>query len=428
MIQIYKYLVAVVLILMMSAEMSARHISEDEAYQKAAQFMGNRLMSRAMPDMNSPKTFGGCYVFNCEGGGFVIVSGSDKTDEILGYSKDGVFDVNDMPEGISNMLAGYNEEIDYAESNNITPVRSRTTDEYKEPVEPMCDPFNHWNQHYPYNKFCPVKDGIRTLTGCVATAFSQVLAYHKHDYQPTGLYTAINEKNEELSILLDTCVIDYNNFYPSYNSYLDDEEACNNVARLMKMCGYLVKMQYDTNGSAAYTKDIVDALTYLDYSNEAKYINRTDYETQNEWDSIIYNSLKENGPVIYQAKEDLYDGHCFVCDGYEDGYFHLNFGWEGKYNGYYKLNAIVFNDHYNFNPKDYEKYLIITHSAVINIKPNKSNSAAISEVYTDNNDYVSVYDISGKLIFTGNPQDISGLQRGIYIIRSRQAVRKVVVR
>ena len=33
--------------------------------------------------------------------------------------------------------------------------------------------------------------------------------------------------------------------------------------------------------------------------------------------------------------------HAFVCDGYKEGdYFHINWGWGGQFNGYYRLSVL----------------------------------------------------------------------------------------
>ena len=415
----YKYLLAVILILMMSAEMSARRISEDEAYQKASQFMGNRLMSRAMPDMNHPESVGGCYVFNCEGGGFVIVSGSDKTDDILAYSKEGLFNINDIPESVSTILDGYNEQIEYAESNNITPIRSRSTNECKEPIEPMIKTL--WGQGDPYNRYCPIIDGKSTKVGCVALALAQIMNYHKNDYQPTGFYTS-TVRDQTISILLDTCKVNYDNILIAYHG-LETDDQLKEVARLVKMCGNLTDTYYRTTISGVILENILKSFSYLGFTDEVKEIHRDEYNSQTEWDDDIYNSLKNYGPVMYIAYKSIIYGHCFICD--EDGYFHIVWGSYGSYDGFFKLNALKYPN------ADY-KY---RHSAFININPlyptrtdEPDESSLLNIEIIENNDYISVYDLVGKLIFTGNTQDMSDLQRGIYIIRNGRSVRKILVR
>jgi hypothetical protein len=44
--------------------------------------------------------------------------------------------------------------------------------------------------------------------------------------------------------------------------------------------------------------------------------------------------------VIYGG-DQVYYGHCFICDGYSgNGFYHFNFGWSGYLDGYFQLTAI----------------------------------------------------------------------------------------
>ena len=44
---------------------------------------------------------------------------------------------------------------------------------------------SQWHQGEPYNNFCPMGDGGRTVVGCVATAASQLMNYHQ--WPPNGV-------------------------------------------------------------------------------------------------------------------------------------------------------------------------------------------------------------------------------------------------
>jgi surface protein len=48
-----------------------------------------------------------------------------------------------------------------------------------------------------------------------------------------------------------------------------------------------------------------------------------------EWEQLIYDELNEGRPVQYNATHLSGSGHAFVLDGYENGYFHANWGWGG---------------------------------------------------------------------------------------------------
>lgn len=81
-------------------------------------------------------------------------------------------------------------------------------------------------------------------------------------------------------------------------------------------------------------------MTHLGYSKAMSLECREWYEIE-EWDDLVYAELTENGPVYYEGTGDG-GGHAFVCDGYDSktGFFHFNWGWSGKGNGYYRLSAL----------------------------------------------------------------------------------------
>lgn len=59
--------------------------------------------------------------------------------------------------------------------------------------------------------------------------------------------------------------------------------------------------------------------------------------TLDAWSQLIYNELKENRLVLMSGSTIL-TGHRFFCDGVDkNGLFHINWGWDGHFNGYYDL-------------------------------------------------------------------------------------------
>ncbi|MBR5602715.1 MAG: Spi family protease inhibitor, partial [Bacteroidales bacterium] len=59
------------------------------------------------------------YVFNIDGGGFVVVSADNRVKPILAYSEKGSFDAGNMADGFGYTMSSYQEEIDYVRKNNI---------------------------------------------------------------------------------------------------------------------------------------------------------------------------------------------------------------------------------------------------------------------------------------------------------------------
>jgi hypothetical protein len=117
------------------------------------------------------------------------------------------------------------------------------------------------------------------------------------------------------------------------------------VARLMLYCGVAVTMDYGISSSAAWEGDAPMALSnYFGYATSARELFRYMYDDV-AWQNIIYGELRKGRPVMYGAMPAGFE-HQFVCDGYQDGKFHLNMGWGTTPDGYYALDEI---DDYGFH-------------------------------------------------------------------------------
>ena len=135
------------------------------------------------------------YIFSRGAGkGFVIVSGDDSTPPILGYTDQGDFVLDELPEQLKAMLENWAVGIGkiQAAPKRVGPKRSiserletarRGVESFKEKwqdVPILCQ--THWHQSSPYNDLCPVNEqGKRAVTGCVATAASQIIYYYRKD-------------------------------------------------------------------------------------------------------------------------------------------------------------------------------------------------------------------------------------------------------
>ena len=95
-----------------SVAIYAGHISEQEALQKARQFMHDKQFAttgvdntRRAASASQPETNSGYYIFNAKNnGGFVIVSADDRMPEILGYSNHGSIDIETAYGRLSQQL------------------------------------------------------------------------------------------------------------------------------------------------------------------------------------------------------------------------------------------------------------------------------------------------------------------------------------
>ncbi len=310
-------------------------VSEQDALLKAKQFMPsktfhqqekvNRTQKRGV--QSTPPAY---YIFNAdENNGFVIVSADDRTEEILGYSDNGSLNYQIAPDNVKWLLDYYNNLI----SSLDVQVQSPDSTRHEQTVSRNAINYlisTQWGQGDPYNSMCPIVDGQHCVTGCVATAMAQIINYCKWPQTSTTTaksYTTV--KNEISMPQLDSTSFNWDN--------ITDED----IARLMLYCGYSVQMDYGLSSSGAYLDPVVNGLTNtFGYSKTVKNLRRTQYSKNDEhWESILYSELSENRPVLYSG-----GGHAWIIDGYQDGAFHMNWGWNGDYDGYYRITEIADED------------------------------------------------------------------------------------
>lgn len=273
------------------------------------------------------------YVFNADDGiTFIIIAGDDRANEVLAYGN-GPFDASNVPDNLRWMLDQYAEQVEYLIAHpgaQTAVVRSSTT------VVPQLIT-TEWGQRTPYRNMCPTVDGKPCVTGCVATSMAQVMKYWKHPailpalpayYTSQGLRVAeLPATSAEWNLMLDT--------YPE-GAYT--QEQADAVATLMRYCGQASKMDYTIGSSAAFMSDQLSGIKKFGYNQEAKLLSRSDYSDE-EWMGLIIEDLSAQRPVIYCGRSVTMI-HNFILDGYDGSKFHVNWGWDGMYDGYYALDAM----------------------------------------------------------------------------------------
>lgn len=272
--------------------------------------------------------------------GFVIVSSDDAMPTILGYSNEGTFDPNNLPEGLRDLLASYDTDFLSLPVLSAAPL---TTQTLPKEVEPLLT--TKWNQRAPYNDLCPLYDNkdSRCVSGCVAAAMAQVMRYHNCPVKGSGShsYLWLCKETPELSKILSASfdiTYDWANMLPSYSSgYTKAQGAA--VATLMYHCGVSIDMGYGAT-SGAQTKNVMFALRdYFGYDSNTQRICKDMYPMDSLC-AIVRHELDNARPVIADGYNEE-SGHAFVCDGYDAlGYFHFNWGWGGSSDGYYLLSAL----------------------------------------------------------------------------------------
>ncbi len=302
-------------------------------------------------DYNGVTTF---YTFNFNSGGYIIISADDNVYPILAFSYDSSAPQDVTDSAVSNYLNGLSKTIaDVIASNRQQPEYKTEWDKLlhndfsdfthtSKDVSPLVS--TKWDQDYPYNMYCPMENGQRTMTGCVATAMGQIMKANNYPEHGQGSHS-YTWNGQTLSADFENTTYQWslmpNHLYST--SPLNQRQA---VATLLYHCGVATDMDYGVDGSGTYTQLAESAFqlyfAYDPYSVTLR--TRANYSDQ-EWIDYLKADLDDGFPILY-AGDDGNMGHAFVCDGYQgSNQFHFNWGWSGYYDGYFYLN--------NLNPMGY---------------------------------------------------------------------------
>lgn len=296
------------------------------------------------------------YVFpNANSKGFTIVSGDDRLPEIVGYSSQGSYDENNLPEGFISFMKAYQNlynkvNLGDAEAlKNLAEIKAwrnkkNASAETSSAVAPLLGNIE-WDQTSPYNNMCPRYDSVHVAaTGCVATAMAQVMAYYKYPKQlKADIPGYVNRWNgipmEIPTITREEGIYDWDNMLPKYNKEANaTQQQKDAVAKLMYHCGAAVQMNYGPESAAAVSA--TKLAKYFGYDADLMMdLNRSTFSLD-KWMQIIDTELAAGRPVLYSGQASD-GGHQFICDGKDgEGLYHINWGWSGSQNGYFDLSLL----------------------------------------------------------------------------------------
>lgn len=239
-----------------------------------------------------------------------------------------------------------------------------------------------WAQDSPYNIEMP-DDGCvsgHTYTGCVATAWTQLLNYWQWPPrslggQGTHTYTWHSNAGETIlnADFSDTEAYDWAHMPNSLNDPGTTQEQINAVSKLMYALAVSAEMDFGctTSGSSRWADVVLDTFFRYKSLNDAN--NRLDLAgyTSDEWMAIIQNELEADPPrpIIFSIGSQS-GWHEVVIDGYQEGVadkVHINFGWEGNEDAYFDIT-----DDDNFNAGGFNWDVEGNQTIVIGIEPDNT--------------------------------------------------------
>lgn len=285
------------------------------------------------------------FIFNKEGGGFVIVAGDDCVSPVLAYSDTGSISTAELPVNMKewlNMWAGIISEMS---ARKMTEPRAQAEwqalmsgnlyPKTKAMASELLLETAHWSQGYPYNLFCP-KDGAElSVTGCTATATCIIMRYHKWPNAATGVTEAYITDSKKIQVPAITLGRKYDwDKMPLTYTGIETAEQNEAVALVMSEVGAMIYTDYAASESGSHPFYVMNVLNkFLKFDKNCVNLTASNY-SQNEWVEMIKENLNNSGPVFYAGYGN--GGHAFVLDGYDaNNLIHINWGWGGAGDGYF---------------------------------------------------------------------------------------------
>ena len=282
------------------------------------------------------------YTFEGTDGGYAVVSAKEETPALLAYNNKQQL-TQKQARHLNEFLETYYRNLQHlqlkrkkqADANGLKLSKLTGC-----AIEPLLGGIR-WGQLSPYNDECPTIEEQNSPTGCVATAIAQIMMYYKYPSATKAAIPGYFTSTERLSIpyVAQNTKFDWGNILESYTDGYSKTNA-EAVACLFKAVSRSIRTDFMEDQSASNVSGVLELPNYFGYDADLIRIAYRSSFTLEEWYDLIYNELKERRPVMFSGST-MKSGHRFVCDGLDnDGLFHINWGWDGEYNGYYDLTIL----------------------------------------------------------------------------------------
>lgn len=333
----------------------AARVSEMAARQVANQFFSAKSTRLAAPASQSALRLAYAaennrfYVYDRGArGGFVVVSGDDRLPQVLGYGESGDFSSTNIPASVKYWMDEMNRQIAYLQSHGNAVAHQPA--KRVAAIAPLIA--TRWDQGTPYNDQCPTYTTpagvtMRAVTGCVATGVAQVMNYYQWPDVGMGSHSyTCNVNNMTLTELS----ADYSQSHYRWDLMLNEydanssPESCEAVAKLMSDVGISMDMGYGNSSGASEVAALQAMKRYFKYNENSYILNRDNFGAE-EWDELLIGELSAQRPIVYcgyNIDPTGASGHCFILDGVDnDGYYHVNWGWGGSYDGNFLVSVLA---------------------------------------------------------------------------------------
>lgn len=225
-------------------------------------------------------------------------------------------------------------------------------------IKPLVD--CQWGQGSPYYNNLKYNKKYQ-LVGCTALALAQIAYYwmvqrgYHRGCKATPQYTTTT-KGYKVEALPPITVFDWRSLVPKPKTAAQKKAVA-------VLCEYIAKaLRSDfrpngTTGKRTMVETVIDSYLRL---GDSRHVYQATVGKA-EFERLVYEDIAAGRPVYMSGQSSKSGGHSYVIDGYdaEQDLYHVNWGWSGKFDGYFPLSSmIVDGDNYNGSKM-----------AVINIEP-----------------------------------------------------------
>lgn len=318
------------------------------------------------------------YIFNFENeSGFAVMSADKRVTPLLAYAMKGNVEENaeiDNP-GLAVYMSLLEDYFEKTLGNDSVDVNASDwsytiSSEYYDMINGFCPV--KWGQGAPYNYYCPSTSGIRTMTGCVATATAQLMCAYQYPESYNGYefdWDNMIKSYWELDSIITSLLPENSGQLGGFNIFdYELDTGMSQTARLMQQLGLPenLNMDYGPYMSTSNRLLIIRTLENMGYASGGEMM-RFDPSTVKERLERVKRDLREGYYCIAAGDQFTRDengnlqienvGHVWLLHGMmtltytaptigksrEEDYFLCNYGWDGDSDGYYL--AGVFDIH-----------------------------------------------------------------------------------
>lgn len=172
-----------------------------------------------------------------------------------------------------------------------------------------------WGQGAPYNQATFMRNNSTPWVGCTPLATAMIMSYYQ--WPSTAMKWGNLKK-----------------------AYAEKDKKATNLSELLLEIGLAIDADFRKDATASAMENVKVALCGQ-YNYSGKMSMRGNLK-DTEVAAILYRELDNGRPCIVS-----YGDHAFVCDGYNGEFFHFIMGWDGFFNGYYRLKIDGLSDKEN---------------------------------------------------------------------------------